>query len=73
MSKFQDFYKNLPHPVQMSSEREQLKMVWNKALDQVRDSLSGKMRTDYGLTIGSKQVVDWKHVENVIDDLKTDG
>lgn len=73
MSKFEDFYEDLPHPVQMASEKEQLETVWNKALEEVRNSLAGKMRTEYGVTArDDKQVVDWNEIEHTLDKLKAD-
>ncbi len=52
---------------------EKAKSWYNKAIEDVRDKLAGKMRTEYGLTIGDdKQVVDWNEIEHTLDKLKAD-
>jgi hypothetical protein len=52
---------------------EKAKSWYNKAIEDVRDKLAGKMRTEYGLTIGDEeQDVHWNEIAHTLGKLKAD-
>jgi len=57
----------------MTNTRENhYKAGWNDCLDKLKDKLSLHMNAASDGSLYSRQVVDWKRIERVIDEMKKD-